>query len=695
MKKLLFLLFPIISFAQFTKLQSKSADNYYSLNKTTLTKQVQKNTAKLPNQEGVVETFTLEPIEIIDPLIAKKYGITTFKGISKSGATVYMSKSIDGVSATILGEKTTFIDNVSGNTYRIDSKSVNSEPFECGVIAEQAQRIELLDDTAEIKNKTQQKSSPTAFYYTVRLALSVTGEYTRFHGGTISKALASAVNTITRVNSVFERDFASRIVLVGDPNVLFFTDPAKDPYTTTGNYGKELKTFVTSKMPQSSYDIAHVFGAISNGGNAGCISCLCIDSTPTSVKSKDIGYTNSTSPIGDSFDIDYVAHELAHVFGMSHVFSYRTEGGLQQTEPGAGTSIGGYAGLGGIYDIQAHSDPYFNQINMRFVNAYLSGLPLKKTSVADPLPISIAPPNKTIPKNTPFEFTNSGLFNVDQNNVTAAAGTFPKPEAFSGVQFRSYPPTTNANRSFPSLELVKTGQTCAKWECASNRSGRTMNFILGAYGKYGVSQSSVTLTVSTTAADFRVNYPNTGVQLKADTFHTIEWNVGGTTSGGVNCANVDISISIDGGDTFTPLLLNTPNDGFELVKIPNTPSGKCRIKVKGSDHYFYDMSDADFTILPNEPQLTYTILSKTSVRLNWTPFNNFDAVSYSIYMNRECENDKLEGALCEKYKAMSNGLSATITGLVTGKEYRFDVKGKNAAGYRSEKSNEVLVVIPK
>ena len=49
---------------------------------------------------------------------------------------------------------------------------------------------------------------------TYRLALSATGEYTAFQGGTVADALAGMVSTMSRVNGIYEREVGVRMVLV-------------------------------------------------------------------------------------------------------------------------------------------------------------------------------------------------------------------------------------------------------------------------------------------------------------------------------------------------------------------------------------------------------------------------------------------------------------------------------------------------
>ncbi|HKK40072.1 MAG TPA: hypothetical protein VJ949_11685, partial [Cryomorphaceae bacterium] len=51
---------------------------------------------------------------------------------------------------------------------------------------------------------------------TYRIAISATGEYTLFHGGSVAQALAAQVTTMNRVNGIYERDFGVTMTIVAD-----------------------------------------------------------------------------------------------------------------------------------------------------------------------------------------------------------------------------------------------------------------------------------------------------------------------------------------------------------------------------------------------------------------------------------------------------------------------------------------------
>ena len=76
------------------------------------------------------------------------------------------------------------------------------------------------------------------------------------------------------------------------------------------------------------------------------------------------------------------------------------------------------------------------------------------------------------------------------------------------------------------------------------------------------------------------------------------WDVAGTDAAPVNAANVKISLSTDGGHTY-PIVLaaSTPNDGSQSVAFRTSPRSGARIKIEAVGNVFFDVSNADFTIL--------------------------------------------------------------------------------------------------
>jgi broad specificity phosphatase PhoE len=62
---------------------------------------------------------------------------------------------------------------------------------------------------------------------------------------------------------------------------------------------------------------------------------------------------------------------------------------------------------------------------------------------------------------------------------------------------------------------------------------------------------------------------------------------------------VNILLSEDSGDTFAIVLAsNTPNDGSQVVALPNRTLHFARIMVEAADNIFFSVSASDFTISP-------------------------------------------------------------------------------------------------
>ncbi|MFP3675374.1 hypothetical protein SB724_21395, partial [Bacillus sp. SIMBA_031] len=69
------------------------------------------------------------------------------------------------------------------------------------------------------------------------------------------------------------------------------------------------------------------------------------------------------------------------------------------------------------------------------------------------------------------------------------------------------------------------------------------------------------------------------------------------TAAPINCANVSILLSTDGGLTYPVTLLDsTPNDGSEFITIPNVNTAQARIMVAGVGNVFFNINPVNFVI---------------------------------------------------------------------------------------------------
>ncbi len=571
--------------------------------------------------------------------------------------------------------------------YKRSDKTADFSDFECEVKNAADKKI------AGVSNNAM-KNADDAILRTYRLAVSATGEYTQYHGGTKALALAAINTTMTRVNGIYESDFNVTMVLIANTDDVIYTSTSSDPYaSTTSNYNSALQSTLTSVIGESNYDIGHLVANLQNNGNAGCIGCVCVNNQ------KGSGWTSHTVPEGDNFDVDYVAHEMGHQFGGNHTFTFSNEGTGVQMEPGSGSTIMGYAGITGSTDVQAHSDPYFHAVSIEQITDYIKSTSCQtNTSTGNAVPVVNAGPNYTIPKGTPFVLdgtatdANSGdalTYCWEQFNSGSPTTTNPSVNNTSGTAFRSYNPTTDSKRYFPRLSTVKTGATSWQWEAVPNVA-RSFTFRLtvrdNVAGGGNNNSDDTAITVNSTAGPFVVNSPNTNVTWNAGTTQTVTWNVAGTTGNGVNAANVDIFLSTDGGDTY-PITLATglPNDGSHDILVPNNQGSQNRIMVKGSNHVFFDISNSNFTIAGQvacnatvPTGLSASSIASNSATLSW------DAVSGASFDLQY----RVVGSGTWTTLSVS-GISSALTGLTALTQYEAQVRSKCPDNSTSAYSNTI------
>ncbi len=583
----------------------------------------------LPMPDGTFSRFHVAYTEVMPRELADQFPtIRTFiaKGIDDPYAVARLDYTQWGFHSMIMSPKGwTLIDPASLNNtgdyicYN-RSASVPTQGFVCEV---QGKTGIKNNDT---KNNIAFRSNG-ATLKTYRLALACTGEYAAFFGGTVSGALAGMITSVNRVNGVYELELAVRMVLIPNNNLLVYTNSSTDPYTNNsgGTMLGENQTNITTVIGSANYDFGHVFST--GGGGVANLGCIC------SSGNKARGVTGSGSPTGDSFDLDYVAHEMGHQFGGNHTFNSVTgscSGNNEPSaayEPGSGTTIMAYAGICGADDIEQHSDAIFHTKSFDEIVDYITtgngnSCPVTTATLNTP-PVVASSPNYTIPFSTPFILTGSAT-DADNDPLTylweefdlGPAGAPNSPSGNAPI-FRDFVPVPENYRIFPKMQdIVRNTQTLGE---ILPTYARSLTFRLTARdnkpGGAGVSYNDtlVNLTVINTTTPFQVTSPNTAVNWYSNTSYTVTWDVSSTNLAPINCANVNIYLSLDSGYTYPyTLLTNTPNDGSETVTLPNVTGTKARIKVAGAGNIFFDISNVNFTISSSSPVLTVLTTSSLS-----------------------------------------------------------------------------------
>jgi subtilisin-like proprotein convertase family protein len=585
-------------------------------------KKATQNTLEIefPNSKGVLEKFLVQENSNFEPELQAKYPeIRAYSGvgINDKNATVNFSMSPDGIQTMVLraDSESEFIEKQEPNktAYLLfDSKSRKSKtlPLVCKTKNSSLDQKTTNKTTSRIKSNTQ-------VFKTLRLALSCTGEYAKFHGGTKAGALAAMNATMTRVNGVYNRDLSVKLIIIANNDLIVYTDAKTDPYSdanigVNGAWHQEIQDALTNIITNSGYDIGHLFGATGGGGDAGCIGCVCADTTPTdSFEKKGAGFTSPSDgiPKGDSFDISFVAHEMGHQLGATHTFSLNLEDRNVNVEPGNGSTIMAYAGLDSYFP-QAESDDYFNYVNILQIQDKLATKTCPvSTAIGNISPTVNAGPDYTIPKGTPFVLTGSGSSTNGtvsycwEENDSATTQNGANSVAFStkpdGPLFRSFKPSSLPIRYMPELNYVLSGNLSPAWESVADVA-RTLHFNLTIRDNATLGQTntdSMIVNVSGNSGPFAITSQNkTDFYWDQGANETITWDVANTNAL-PGSANVNIKLSTDGGATFPTLLLaNTPNDGVATIVVPALSEKNCRILIEPTGNIYYAVNSMPFAI---------------------------------------------------------------------------------------------------
>ena len=611
----------------------------------------QQSILTLPMPDGKFARFRIERSLIVEPGLLEKYpelGRTYIgRGIDDPEATVRLDLLPKGFHAMVLSPRGTvlidpYADGDTENYLTYFKRDVpRKSGFHCDFDDQRA-----LDEMFTINGDKHQDLIPDAasaevtsgsHLRTYRLALASSNEYTVAVGGnTIAGALAAQVLIMNRVNGVYERDLAIRMVIVANNNLITFAadnltcgagsneacTSANDPYTN--NNGSTMlgqnQTKLDAVIGTANYDIGHVF---STGG--GGIASLRVPCSPTS---KARGVTGLSNPVGDPFAIDYVAHEMGHQWGGNHTMNGCTGSRTASAafEPGSGITIMAYAGICNIgEDLANNSIDTFHVRSLEEIVAYSQAGNGNACAVATPT--GNTPPSVSvagggpfnIPKGTPFSLSATAS-DPDGDSLTfdwqeydlgpSGAGQVPNSDSDGNARpiFRNFLPAADATRTFPQIQHILNSANVPPGLTGSFLTGevlpaisRTMNFQVVARDNRanggGINTATAVVVVDGASGPFAITAPNTGVTWAGNSNQTVTWNVAGSAAAPVNAANVRILFSNDGGVTFpTVIIASTPNDGSQSITVPNTATTTGRIKIEAVGNIFFDISDVNFTV---------------------------------------------------------------------------------------------------
>jgi len=708
MKKIFTILFVcsgmIWSFAQWssttmkgTKSKEIKANNFYSLDlnsirvKLTSAQPTGKNNKpiiiNLPTLEGKIEQFEVYSLPVVEKSLADRYQLGSYVGVKVGDPTVWVRFSVspyDLQSMMFRDGKYEFIEplNTEKTVYGVFPKtekqngevafscSTNESPISKNQINQLTKSSDFSNSVTDFSKASDKK------YRTYRLAISVIGEYTQYFGG-VPQAFAAINATITRVNGVFEKDFAIHLDVQDFPQ-LIYTNPSTDPYSNAnigigGAWNLELQQTLTSVIGNDAYDIGHLFGRAGGSGSAGSVGNVCKNpSSNTDDEAKGAAFSTPKSggPEGERFDIDLVAHEMGHQFGADHTYSFDIQAAPNQTahmEPGSGSTIMGYANISIFDNVQSYSDSYFHVRSVEQVQAYMDTQSCGISTNVDNNPPAIeALQNKTIPKGTAFVLTanatdsenNPLTYSWEEYDLATSPVTTVMDNNTNGAKFRSLPPSNLPYRYFPKLSTVIGGNLSsgADWESVSNVA-RIMNFkVLVRDNNPNVTQQQTANSSQTITIGNDGPFKMTTAKVYNNVSSLITWDVVNTNLAPYNVSNVKIDYSSDQGSTWITLTASTPNDGSESLDFSTVSANQdIIVRVSAVDNVFYALgtvavssvtacngsaptnlsagnitqttANIDWDLVSGA---TYTLRYKKSSDINWIVINSLTANHYEL-----------------------------------------------------------------
>lgn len=594
----------------------------------------------MPMPDGSMATFAIYESPILDDNLAAQFPmIKTYAGYSVENPAVKtrfvnsplgFNGIINTIGGTVLirpygADQTDFY--ISYDLKEGTKNMTAAQAFSCEV-HEDNTNVLPKDATqptdAQLQANPAKMNMPTDLH-TYRIAVATTAEYSAQvggGGGNVATVLANVTNVMNNVNSLLEMDAAVRLILVDNTTDVFFFDFNDDPYTNgdTPSLILENPGVLNGALGVDGFDIGHVFGT--NTGGLASTGSVC-----TNFKARG---TSSTFGVyaTDKFYL-IVAHEIGHQFNALHNFNM-CDGDNESTttafEPGSGSSIMCYAGASdcGPNYVQGIDDEYYHLNAMMRMQDY-SRSP-NMTGCAEIIAIGNNPPEVTIPIDngfhipisTPFELEGEAT-DLDGDNLTYSWEEFDLgPASQLGMpvgtapSFRSFPPKSTPLRVFPRLNVILVGQSDIREVLPEYTRAYTFRLTArdnhadaGAFG-----WAEVAFTATETAGPFLVMSPNDGTEeWKVGEYLPVTWDVSNTDNNLVNCQNVNIKLSTDGGQTFPiTLLANTPNDGTANVVVPDEITNTARVRIEAADNIFFDLSNLNFSIVePTEPGFSFNI----------------------------------------------------------------------------------------
>jgi len=675
---------------------------------------------EVPMPDGKPEIFDMFESALLAPHVAEQHpDIKTYFGRSRSDKNMNINLTItsSGMSAIILNtpQGAAYIEKVTGYSradyYRsyyakdaISPWSKNKKRIQCfGPGGEHTESKGIIPQPASMRTSANigiGNNSVGGQLRTFRLAIAVTGEFTKKHGNSKTQAYNDIVAYIARVNAVYKNELSVAFQIVSGTE-LVYDNPDGDPYTGTNTSSMldENQTNLTNLNLLNTFDLAAAVSATfstnpvgnSSGGGIASLASLGVDNDKAKNAIEEGDWETNGTSFSQLYTDQVFAHEIGHQFDMPHTFNSNlgscagngsTDGNV---EPGSGTTIMSYgytcssdAGNDDYAESGLPAGPLLNFHAGSFARAtrYLATIPAVgvTTTLANTAPvISVPAVSYTVPKSTPFTLTGTATdaegdpLTYSWEGIDIGTTATPDPGVFADDTkppfFRSYAPSAAGNtRSFPVLSAILDGTNKAKGEklpsvtfATTHRLTVRDNNVNGG----GVSNIDVSVNVDGSIGPFLVSNDWSG-SVTGGTTKTVEWNVGGTnnssapvrtvgTTAFVGVPNVKILLSTDGGQSFpTVLAPSVPNTGNASVTIPSVSTSAARIKVEAIGNIFFDISNQNFTITKTLPVTLVAFnaeKAENAARLSWKTTHESNASHFEVEKSNDGHNFGMIGRI--------------------------------------------------
>ena len=369
-------------------------------------RELRRDVLQLPAPGGDVVEFEVEPVEVMEPGLAKRHpelAAYTGRSVEDPATTVSIAVTPLGVSASVRGAREWVVEpaGTSGGARHIvavgglDARSGRQTALAArpaiDVLVPEGRGGGLEARSGREAAFAARTSEGEVVRRTYRLALLNDPTDADYWG--TENVLAAKVALVTRLNQIYNDDHGIRFLLVEDSEKLnldtdaaalgpdgpcgsarCFDDAVEQGEGMLDRCGTDTlgrtRLVLANLIGASAYDVGHLTLGVDGGGVAWL-----------GTAGRDYaggGCTGLTQPRGDVFYIDYVAHEIGHQFSAEHTFNgdgdfCGANGSDASVEPGSGSSVMAYAGICGADDLQPHTDPYFSQHTIEEVGDYVAG----------------------------------------------------------------------------------------------------------------------------------------------------------------------------------------------------------------------------------------------------------------------------------------------------------------------------------